>query len=62
MFVLNVAITVCCITDDKILDDCDKTLSMTKDLRSLMNTTALNTEDDLKYAKANDMKQLEALL
>ena len=35
---------------------------MTKDLRSLMNTTALNTEDDLKYANANDMKQLEALL
>ena len=40
----------------------DKTLSMAKDLRSLMNTIALNTEDDLKYAKVNDMKQLEALL
>ena len=40
----------------------DKTLSMTKDLRNLMDTTALNTEDDLKYANVNDIKKLESLL
>jgi hypothetical protein len=40
----------------------DKTLAMTKELRAIMNTFALNTQDDLKYANEDDMKKLEALL
>ena len=40
----------------------DKTLKMVKELRTMMDAVALNTQDDLKYMNQDDIRKLEELV